>query len=78
MIHGNVDSLRTIAEIDYEINELEYALTHHLFGSRMFNNLTGDINLLHEEREVLLKELDRKQQADFNHIKDLQNKGLAK
>lgn len=77
MIHGNVDSLRNIAEIDCEINELEYALTHHLFGSRMFNNLTRDTNLLHEEREVLLKELDRKQQVDFNHIKDLRNKGLT-
>jgi len=69
--------MRSVAEIQEEIDQVGEEQEQAEYGGYVWDELDRELFLLDAELRKALKEVDRIQQEDLYHHRDLQNKGLV-
>jgi hypothetical protein len=69
--------MRSVVEIQEEIEQIAEELEQAEYGSYEYDELDCDLFMLESELSKALKKVDRIQQTDLYHHRDLQNKGLV-
>jgi len=69
--------MRSVVEIQEEIEQIAEEQEQYEFGSVEWDDLEVELSRLDCELREVLKEVDRIQQEDLYHHRDLQNKGLV-